>query len=470
MICPACKGELDGLLGASEEITCTHCGNLYPLIVNRIPILLEDPQRYLATLYLQYEQYLRLEQLEVHKIDLASKVVGASRLTNIKTAMQENAVYVGSIQDALVKHLSAKALASLIVERKFIPYTTSWAYLQRDWCWLPEGEQELNTIKNSLFKAMNKWSPSLDSVLVVGAGAGRIAWELCEICKHVYATDNALTMVYQFYDLLEHDIPFSEINRNNIFDSDDAVRSLRASLHSPYEDARKSVHRQNKLSYFVGDALNTPLQDHSVSAIVSVYFTDLVPMKAYVQEIKRLLKHSGMFFHFGPLEYDLPNVSDHLSASDIKAIFAANNFAICEDEQIVTAHLPSELSMSARTYNNWMFVAINQNKTTHESEHEITLNSILSVVNDIHYEIQGSISAHTENLIETNLLLPSGEKYVGAKSVLDILRTIDGSRRNYEVIEILSREYEIGDEETKNSILEVMTTLSRKKVLSVVEF
>jgi hypothetical protein len=193
-------------------------------------------------------------------------------------------------------------------------------------------------------------------------------------------------------------------------------------------------------------------------------------MRVYIQEIKRLLKPGGMFFHFGPLEYDLPNVEDHLSADEIKSIFRSNNFSICEDEQVLTAHLPSRLSMSARTYNNWIFAAISQNEAVENSVKEITLNSILTMTDSVHYEIQGLISSEEEQLIETNLILLSGEKYGGARSVLDILRAINGSRRNYEVIEILARDYEIPDQASKDAILDVMANLVQKKVLTVVEF
>lgn len=470
--CVKCKNGFNDFTGASRTIVCTHCEQAYPLVANKIPLLFENPLRFVANLYLQYEHYLRQQLLEIKKIDTVS-TAGTERvntLANLKTAIQHNANYIKSIQDELLPHLSPKALTDLLSGRDFIPYTTNWLYLQRDWCWLPEGEQELQTIKDALFKAMSSFPLSQDSVLVVGAGAGRIAWELCEISEHVYATDNALTMAYQFYDLLHDDIDFYEINKNNIFYPADMVRTLRASLYSPDEGRSKTRERQDKLFYFVADALSTPLRDGSVSAIVSVYFTDLVPMKSYLQEIKRLLKPGGIFFHFGPLEYDLPDVSDHLSADEIKSLFISNDFTIHCEQQVLTTHLPSALSMSFRTYNNWTFTAINQAQANQNLEQKITFNSILSIVDGVHYETRGFISLNEENLIETNLVLTSGERYGGAKSVLDILRNINGLRRNHEVIEILSMEYEVSDEASKQAILDVMTVLIQKRILKVIEF
>jgi hypothetical protein len=96
----------------------------------------------------------------------------------------------------------------------------------------------------------------------------------------------------------------------------------------------------------------------------------------------------------------------------------------------------------------------------------VTWTSVLSIVNEVSYQATGVFSRDGECVIEANLLLPSGETYEGAISVLDILRAIDGVRTNAEVCEVVSQKYNMPDK-SRERMLEILDILCRNKILRV---
>jgi SAM-dependent methyltransferase/uncharacterized protein YbaR (Trm112 family) len=465
-ICLECKSPMGNFVWPCAQVTCSNCKQIYPLVGDKIPVLLKSPYEYLAKMYIHYENYIKQQDGEIRKIAVAasSNLFRMPILSAFQEAIRRNTAWVSALQEEILPHLSIKALAAAAGQPhgdEGGSYLTTLSYLQRDWGWTPEGESELAILEGALFAQLKTLSTEADSVLVLGAGAGRVAWDLRQLYDQVYATDMSLTMAYHFYQLLSGDLEFFELSTNNLRRSADAVRRHIASLR-PQGSGKGAPGSCDNVSYFIGDAQNIPLPDRSLSAIISTYFTDLIPLRNLLPEVKRTLKEGGLFVHIGPLEYHFIDLNDSLAADEIKAVFTSNGFTIVYEAEIPTAHLRSSASMSARLFDNWFFVAYHDASPPASPPSVITLDSVLKLAGALRFERLGVISSEGEESVETNLILPSGQRYEGASSVLDILQIINGQRSNREVIEILANDYDVPDEFSYEVILRTLRTLFDK--------
>ena len=467
-ICPTCGAGLDPVPTA-EGIICARCRQRYPLIGDRIPILFREPQKYLTKFAVQLERYLSFREQESEEFrNQVRRGHSRSQLFDaILSAIKENNRLVRNLRDSIVAKITIDDLLALVGDTTAtLQYATTLEYLHRDWCWLPEAERELQEIETVLFESVRRHSAGQGAALVLGAGAGRIAWDLCSLVDHVYATDSSLAMAYQFYSLLAGDIVSYSIRTIDVYRSDDMVTRLVASMSAPGAGDHRLERDDSKFSYFVCDALQVPLPAQSASVIASVYFTDLVHLGPLVREISRILQPGGIFIHFGPLDYHFPEVVNHLAAEEIKRIFTINGFKILSEARVTTSHLAVKACMSPRVYENWTFVAAKETGVLDQTRSPLGNDSVLSIRRSVHFKTSGIISAEGEDFFETILELGLGERFGGAGTVLDILRLIDGFRSVGNILEKLAAKYDMSDEAAKLAVFTTLRTLMENGVLT----
>lgn len=474
-ICVRCKVAFGDSNAVANEIVCSGCGQRYPVIEKRIPILVADPQKYLAEIYVQYKRFLRREQNNLTKLSEQNQEneTRSAAVDSVQVAMRSNARnlqrIVEAIQEEVNQHVSVEDILDAVDGHPTVGYSTMLDYLLRDWCWLPEGEAELEVVRAALLSGINAASAGTGTALVVGAGTGRTAWDLCDVYERVWAIDNSFTMAHHFYSLLsDGTVPFYELNSRNIFDRADSTTLHRATLSSPRGD-NNGRRDNNELSYFVADALNVPAPDGAFSAIFSVYFTDVVPLELYIREITRLLKTGGVFVHFGPLEYHFDNANHLLAADEVRSLFARHGFEVRFEDRARCTHLSSGRSMVSKVYDNWVFAAIKKDVETHSAVAELTHDSVLAIAGNVHYEVNGSFSAVAEEAWEATIVCPTRERFAGAGSVLSILRLVNGSRTVGQIVDLLGREYDVKTDASREAIVLAMGKLQKHGALMVVE-
>jgi|GEM_PF-781760 carnosine N-methyltransferase len=464
LICLHCRQALE--LESLDVFVCRHCHITYPL-PGGIPVLLKDSSTYISGMFSQYSRHLLSESQLVKELEIsaAKNPRRKNMLLNWKQAIDGNSLYIKEIQDTLQKSADINQLASSLLQPSEISYATGFDYLRRDWCWLPEGEQEIEVIEQNLESQIARYAPDFDNVLIIGAGAGRVAWDMRKLFSRVYAMDKSFLMAHQFHRLFKEDIRFFEINTKNLMHNGDGIRMHRASLLSPWE-SEQPLPEMDTVNYFVGDALSVPIRDHSLSCILSVYFTDLVPLHSYLQEIKRLLKPGGLFIHFGPLDYHFENLTDRLSANEIRAEFSAAGFSWGAEKEVISTHLKSSVSMVYKTYKNWMFSAIRKPDTDHSAA--LLESSVIRLKREVLYETKGSITVDRELLKEVNIVLPAGDTYQGADSVLDIIRLVDGQKTISEVVDMLATEYDLSSQSSRREVMEIIRSLIDKEIIQII--
>jgi carnosine N-methyltransferase len=462
LICLNCRSLM---AGSAKPLLCFHCNASYQN-PGHIPVLMKDSKGYIASLYAQYARHLQAEQILLTRLVAAREADPLRRntLRNQQNALEANREYIKRIQAILQIEVDVEKLALLLHEPDTVSYAAEFDYLRRDWCWMPEGEEELDLLKNTLMELIRDQAPDTEAALVIGAGTGRLAWDIRHVFNKVNAMDRSYLMAHQFHTLFEEDIRFFEIRTKNLMRTGDGVRMLRASLLPPWEDTIE-VRDQENVCYFVADANDIPLADQSMSCILSVYFTDVVPLRPFLKEIKRVLKPTGLFVHFGPLDYHFEDTAKRLSAEEVKVQFLAAGFDLIDQRVVTSQHLKSVGSMTTKSYDNWAFAAVKKNRRGVGLV--VTEHTVLSLKQEIRYDAKGVLTSHQETLIEVNLYFNGQEVYGGAIAVLDILRLVDGNKTVCEVLDILATEYDLGEDVARKDVMRSMQVLVEKEILSI---
>ena len=452
---------------------CSRCDEAYPLVGGALPVLVPAPREFVARAWLHYARFAKQQVDELHKLSdaAATQLLRLPILSAFQEATRRNLVHVRALQDALHPHVAVESLSAAADEATREDdggsYFTSLSYLQRDWAGTPEGEAEIAALRAPLFEAVLTACEDRTAALVLGAGTGRLAWELCALFDRVVATDISLGMVHQLHRVLRDDLEFFELNTRNLRVALDAVRRHVASVDG-VTPAAGTGRPRGSLSYLVGDAQAVPLPASAVSAVVSVYFTDVLPLRKLLPEVKRVLRPGGCFVHVGPLEYHFLDLRDSLAVDEVRAAFEHNGFTTIHEAWVRTPHLRSSVSMSTRIFDNWLFVARLDAPTESAQPEPVGPGTVLALAGPTRFETSGILSPDGDDSERTTLVVASGAQFDGAGTVLDILRAIDGRRTAGELIEELGQDYNIPDAAARNAILGTLTLLVERGGLRVV--
>jgi carnosine N-methyltransferase len=224
-------------------------------------------------------------------------------------------------------------------------------YLQRDWCYFTEGEEQINIIVNSIKKELISYN--LDNSLFLGCGVGRLAVEFCDNFNKIYSTDKSFSMIWHINRLLNsNNYEFYDLQPRNIF----KIENVAQKYISFINDTKKRQIRE-KVEFFVSDALSLPFKNNSLDSIFSIYFSDVIALKLWFPNIDSILKANGLFIHFGPLDYFFTDETEMLTAEEFRLFFEKKGYITLVDKIIETTHLKESNSLSYQIYKNWFFIA-----------------------------------------------------------------------------------------------------------------
>mgnify|MGYP001801079567 CR=1 FL=1 len=409
-------------------------------------INLSNPDQFLSG---EFKLYYQIYQNQIQQIKQLQQTSGRTaksqaRIDALIEAKEHNAVLLYDIVKAIRPRVNLDYLFSQSNfdtgrgSNNTYAYLKDFRYLRRDWCGLPAGEKQVEVIAGALKAQCAKHAVDLEAALFLGAGLGRIAFEHNDLFKKVYALDKSFSMVHHFNRLLQGDITFYEINELNIMKPEDATQQHPASLN--YASPEALAHK-DRFEYFVGDAMALSFAKHSLSCITSVFFTDVIALKLYLEEVKRVLKPGGLYIHFGPLDYFFSDRSEMLSAEEIKDDFVANGFETVHEEMIELPHMSSELFMSKRVYRNWFFVA----RKVSEVVGQFDPKAVYEINPPIYLQEKRLLGS--EEVVEKELVNDQGEAFAGAGSIESLLAFLNGKDTMEVVLEKIRQDYDL---ETKD--------------------
>lgn len=343
-------------------LTCPSCQHTYP-VFDQIPILLQDPDSSLAAAHGQHQALIEENTKWLEKVrDAAGRQPNRAKLLDRAIqAYESNNRYLGERQAAIERQLPKSKIEELQEEDRLprqYDLDEGIVFFHRDWCWSERAEAEIAKIVDTIRDLVSDFAEDVDRVLVPGAGAGRFACELATVYDNCLAFDYSVHMAQIFYDLLDRNLTLYRINfRSNVVKTDDVVVEDKLSLDAPGSRRIRAQVETGNLSYIVTNALDLPLPGNSLSAIVCVYFIDIVPLKTHLNEIRRTLKPGGLFINLGPLRYMRGDVANMLSGEEILDLFTESRFDILAEDTVTNTQLTSSPVITSVLSHNFMFVA-----------------------------------------------------------------------------------------------------------------
>lgn len=458
-ICLQCDDST--LTKEDNKYRCSTCKVEYPILFEKIPIIVKNPVEILTTTYIIYKRFISQYQTLINKIPQKSLNQSHNRvqsLKNLSTALASNLALINKGCDEIKKVIIIDDFDKYYHSSSStqIPYLMNFDYLSRDWSWNEDGELEISIISKKITEVLSLY-PNLDreNCIILGAGTGRLLFEMKNEFEKVIGVDYSLTMIKMFYDVLEHDIEFYNIDLKNQIDYEYLASPQIATLG-------KYKNNQHNIDYFLSDTKTLPYQNNSISCIMSIYFTDVIKIENYITELTRVLKNGGLFIHFGPLEYHFEDLLDMYSLNDIKQLFIDNDFEIIESDFIHTEHKKKPHSLSNKVYKNAFFVA----KKTNQIKKSLIETDVPVFSKDIKYYEEGVITTDNEIVnCKISLKLSEHNFLNDAEFIFEVLKLVNSKISFKEIISTINLEHNI--DVTFKDLAETFQSLLDNKIITI---
>lgn len=363
VLCPKCSSPLGAFDACCSRFECGSCGSEFPVVKGRFPVLMEDWRGALIASRKAHEAFIADNEKTIAEARKAIKAnPGRAELLNRAIhAYQGNNRYFGETLRTVRELLHAGDSSNSSAQTKRwtqYPIENGLSCFIRDWAWEPCTEREVATTTTTLFSLAEEYAADLDSVFVPGAGTGRFAREAARRYDECYALDSSFQMVNDFYNVLAGEVVIHEINlHRGVARSEDVVRERRLSFFPRSNDPSALKPLPDNLCFFVGDALAPPFPDRFFSTVMCIYFIDIVPIRAQVEQAARLLKPGGLFLNFGPLRYIKGDINDMLSGEEILAAFEDAGFDILASDVVTNSQFADTVGLTQIESRNFVFAA-----------------------------------------------------------------------------------------------------------------
>ena len=354
LACPRCGKPLS----ATEGLRCGPCNVAFPEL-DGVPFLFSEPAASLAEWRARLHRLLRqweadvartsraLKQKQLHPLTrrrlemlIAAQTAHIAELTDLMAPLK-----VGDLATAMETHL---ALRTRLPPAQGL--TTYYTNLHRDWCW---GEAENDASLDLVTRALPDLADA--RILVLGAGGGRLAYDLHE------RLNPAVTVALDINPLLSfatqriargarihlHEFPLAPRRLDDV--------AIRRELAAP-APARPGFH------CILADGLRAPFVPETFDAVVTPWFVDIVDedLPILAQRINRLLRQNGHWVTFGSLRFSRVDPALCFSAEEAAALVGAAGFS---DPTIVEATIPYMCSPASRHARHEQVLTMTATKT-----------------------------------------------------------------------------------------------------------
>ncbi|XP_061674351.1 carnosine N-methyltransferase isoform X5 [Syngnathoides biaculeatus] len=237
--------------------------------------------------------------------------------------------------------------------------------------WSEAGQCERESCYEPIIREIQRHFPSDQydvskvSVLVPGAGLGRLAWEIARLGYICQGNEWSFFMLFSSNFVLNR---CEKVNCLTLYPwihqfsnnkkSSDQTRSIQFPDVNP-----QSLPQDSDFSMVAGDFLEVYSDADSWDCVATCFFIDTAHnIIQYVETIWKILKPGGIWINLGPLLYHFENMANELSVElsyeDIRAAMVKLGFHIVvENESLHTTYTENERSMLRYIYDCVLFVA-----------------------------------------------------------------------------------------------------------------
>jgi len=342
LACPRC--DKTPLQTREPGLHCNACRVDFPLL-GGIPWLFAEPQAALGEwrgrLHFALAQIgQEIESLSRELADRDLPDLTRRRLDRYQQALE---AHLQSLKD-LLKPLETASLSgsyqTYLALRTRLPVdqglNTYYANIHRDWSW---GDEE-NRASLEQIKSVLKNRADLGNVLVLGAGGGRLAYDIHQ------QLDCASTVAMDFNPLLV--LVAEAVTSGSALD----LYEFPIAPYGPEDDAvlRKlaaPAPLRDGFHLLLGDALRPPFPPRSFDTVVTPWLIDVITedLPTLAGRINHLLADNGRWLNFGSLAFASASRARRYSVDETAAIVTAAGF---EEPCVTEATIPYMCSPASR--------------------------------------------------------------------------------------------------------------------------
>ncbi|KAM6930614.1 carnosine N-methyltransferase [Xenentodon cancila] len=243
--------------------------------------------------------------------------------------------------------------------KQFVRDWSEAGQAERDSCYKPI-VQEIERLFPS-----DQYDVSKVSVLVPGAGLGRLAWEIAQLGYTCQGNEWSFFMLFSSNFVLNR---CEKVNALTLYPwihqfsnnkkSSDQTRLIRFPDVNP-----QSLPLSSDFSMVAGDFVEVYNDSESWDCVATCFFIDTAHnVLEYLDTIWKILKPGGVWINLGPLLYHFENMANELSIElsyeDVRTAMVRKGFYIeVEKESVPTTYTENERSMLRYVYDCIFFVA-----------------------------------------------------------------------------------------------------------------
>jgi ubiquinone/menaquinone biosynthesis C-methylase UbiE/uncharacterized protein YbaR (Trm112 family) len=367
LACPRC--DKTPLERNGDQRRCKACKVDFPSI-NGIPWMFAEPQATLGEWRGRLQFALQKLSHEIAGLENELKNDDLNSLSRRRVQRYKKALeYHHRALSKLLRPVDTEAMhgsyESYLALRTRLPadqgLNTYYANIHRDWAW---GDEENDASLNQIRSVLHDHA-DLGNVLVLGAGAGRLAYDIHRnlSCTTTVAMDfNPLLMLVAQAVTRGDSLKLYEFPIAPLALEDDAV--LR-SLTAP-EVADDRFH------LVLGDALRAPFPDQSFDTVVTPWLIDIITddLPILAARINNLLAENGRWVNFGSLAFSSPERARRYSPEETKAIVAESGFSDPYVSQKTIPYMCSPASRHGRREKVFSFSAYKERGVQKPERHK----------------------------------------------------------------------------------------------------
>lgn len=341
LACPRCDAAL---ARAGDSWRCGGCNVEFPQLAG-IPWLFAEPSAALGEW--RGRLHFSLQKLERDRQQIAASLADASlraatraRLEALHGATRDHGVRLRTLLAPLELEQHSASFDTYLALRTRLPadqgLTTYYTNIHRDWCW---GDEENAASFDSIAPALRAAPPT--RALVLGAGAGRLAYDL-----HA-GTSAELTVALDFNPLLS--LVADRVSRGDQLELHEFPLAPRGDAAVLRTLAAPAPARAG-LSYVLADAHRPPFRRAAFDAVVTPWLVDILPERFDVlcARVNALLEDGGRWHNFGSLSFHDPDPAARYGLDECRAALEENGFGELLVEEREIPYLSSPASRHAR--------------------------------------------------------------------------------------------------------------------------
>ncbi len=366
LACPRC--DKSPLEERDTGLHCSACKIDFPEI-GGMPWLFAEPQAALQEWRNRLQMALAKIGNDMQSLDTELKSKTLSPLSRRRTerhldALKSHQRKLGKLVKPLNETPSTGSYESYLALRTRLPsdqgLNTYYANIHRDWCW---GDDE-NKASIDCLRSVLHDNAALGRVLVLGAGAGRLAYDLHREfdCDQVVASDfNPMLMLVAKAMASGDKLKMYEFPIAPAALEDDAVlRTLEAPAAA-----------DESFSLVFGDALRAPFVKGGFNTVLTPWLIDIISedLPVFAARINQLLVKDGRWLNFGSLAFSGSKRAKHYSPEEVKAIVAEAGFSDPYVSQKTIPYMCSPASRHGRMEKTFSFSAYKEKNTKAPARH-----------------------------------------------------------------------------------------------------